>query len=127
MINRIFWLLSLMLILAACSADEPVATVPATEVATEIETQPTQIPTEVIATDTEETASIPAEPTPVPDPATPTAIPTATPPGEPAIGATVEVETPPTVEIIINGHYENTYFRGSETAPVTLIDYSDFL
>jgi hypothetical protein len=36
-------------------------------------------------------------------------------------------ELPPTEVAVFNGAYENTYFRGSETAPVTLIDYSDFL
>ena len=29
--------------------------------------------------------------------------------------------------VAINGVYENSYFRGSADAPVTLIDYSDFL
>jgi hypothetical protein len=38
-----------------------------------------------------------------------------------------EAETAPTAEGQINGRYETTYFRGSETAPVTMIDYSDFL
>ena len=125
--RRIFWLLPLLLILVACSADEPAATVPPTEVAAGIETQPTQKPAEVAATATEEPVSIPAEPTSVSEPATPTAIPTVTPAGEPSIAATIEVEAPPTVETTVNGQYKNTYFRGSETAPVTLIDYSDFL
>jgi len=34
---------------------------------------------------------------------------------------------PPTEVVVFNGAYENTYFRGSESAPVTIIDYSDFL
>ena len=63
----------------------------------------------------------------------------------PTVTVVVEVETPsvkvdpsPLVEETntaepvsteepFSGAYENTYFRGSELAPVTLIDYSDFL
>jgi hypothetical protein len=29
--------------------------------------------------------------------------------------------------VTINGFYEGTYFRGLDSAPVTMIDYSDFL
>ncbi|MCI0396246.1 MAG: hypothetical protein L0332_36295 [Chloroflexi bacterium] len=65
----------------------------------------------------------------------PTAAPTATnaPDGIPADAAAPE-ESPaaapsptPTTGAQVNGNYENTYFRGSAGAPVTLIDYSDFL
>ena len=32
-----------------------------------------------------------------------------------------------TPTVTVNGHYEGTYFRGLESAPITMIDYSDFL
>jgi hypothetical protein len=40
---------------------------------------------------------------------------------------TVEPTAVTVEEPAINGPYEKTYFRGSANAPVTLIDYSDFL
>lgn len=40
---------------------------------------------------------------------------------------TEAAETPTSIPAEINGQYENTYFRGLATAPITLIDYSDFL
>jgi hypothetical protein len=123
----VFWLLPLLLFLIACSADELAATMPVTDRAAEDEIPPTQVPAETIASATEEPIASPVEPTTVPEPATPTAIPTATTVEETIVVETVEVEASPTIETIVNGQYENTYFRGSETAPVTLIDYSDFL
>ena len=36
-------------------------------------------------------------------------------------------EPQPTAAVVINGVYEGTYFRGWESAPVTMMDYSDFL
>ena len=36
-------------------------------------------------------------------------------------------ESKPTAEVVVNGVYEGTYFRGWESAPVTMVDYSDFL
>ena len=127
MMKWIVWLLPLALILAACGADETAATLPPTEVVSEVEAQPTQEAADSSAPSTQEPPPAPADPTAVPEPATPTAIPTSTPPAEPAVTATVEVEPPPTAEAVVNGQYENTYFRGSESAPVTLVDYSDFL
>ena len=32
-----------------------------------------------------------------------------------------------TPTVTVNGHYKGTYFRGLESAPITMIDYSDFL
>ncbi len=32
-----------------------------------------------------------------------------------------------TPTVTVNGHYKGTYFRGLDSAPVTMIDYSDFL
>ena len=41
--------------------------------------------------------------------------------------ATEMPDTPTSQAVVFNGSYENTYFRGSSNAPITLIDYSDFL
>jgi hypothetical protein len=124
--KRSFPLLFLLaLIVAACSqASEPATTIPptlepATEEAKALESevqQPGAAPTEVIPTESStETLSDPTD-TPVIEPTEETTVdPTAT------LAPTAEEET------IFNGPYENTYFRGSAAAPVTLIDYSDFL
>lgn len=124
--KRSFLLLFLLaLIVVACSqASEPATTIPptpepATEEAKALESeveQPGTAPTEVFPTEAStETPSDPTD-TPVIEPTEETTVePTAT------LAPTVEEET------IFNGLYENTYFRGSAAAPVTLIDYSDFL
>lgn len=124
--KRSFPLLFLLaLIVVACSqASEPATTIPptpepATEEAKALESeveQPGAAPTEVVPTEAStETPSDPTD-TPVIEPTEETTVePTAT------LAPTVEEET------IFNGLYENTYFRGSAAAPVTLIDYSDFL
>lgn len=80
--------------------DEPVApTLAATELA---------LPTEPVQPTVEQPEATQQQPTDLPAEST----------------ATV---APPTEVAVFNGGYENTYFRGSETSPVTLIDYSDFL
>jgi hypothetical protein len=65
-----------------------------------------------------------ATPTPEPSQAEPP-----TPAGEEAAPATAEPspESPPAEQIIFNGPYENSYFRGASNAPVIMQDYSDFL
>ena len=52
---------------------------------------------------TQEVLAATAEPSPTPEPPTATASPQ------------------------VNGQYEETYYRGLATAPITMIDYSDFL
>ncbi len=124
--KRSFPLLFLLaLIVAACSPTSeltktvPPTLEPATEETEALESeveQPGAAPTEVVPTEAStETPSDPTD-TPVLELTEETAVdPTTT------LAPTAEEET------IFNGPYENTYFRGSAAAPVTLIDYSDFL
>jgi hypothetical protein len=51
----------------------------------------------------------------------------ATSPTTPPTVAPTEAPAVETAEPRRNGTYEGTYFRGLATAPVTMIDYSDFL
>lgn len=68
-------------------------------------------------------------------PAAPTETPTAeaqeteTPASQPAEPATAAAQPTPTATMApeINGEYEDTFYRGLATAPITMIDYSDFL
>jgi hypothetical protein len=46
---------------------------------------------------------------------------------EPSMEPETLVEPAPDPPVQVNGPYENTYFRGSADAPVTLVDFSDFL
>lgn len=48
-------------------------------------------------------------------------------PTAPPTDAPTEAPAVETAEPQRNGAYEGTYFRGLATAPVTMIDYSDFL
>lgn len=95
-------------------AIEPEATmIPITESTAVVEEDPV-VEVEQVAP-TENAAPAVVEPTDVP----------------PTITAAVEPaeETEPVADDaeIYNGVYEYSYFRGSAAAPVTLIDYSDFL
>ena len=121
--RRIALLIALIIILVACGSktnSQPIATIQdlssrtiATEAATE---EPFKDPT---PTET---------PLPPPPTASPEALSTPQPVATPTeIKVTEVVETPTSPPTVINGQYENTYFRGSATAPITLIDYSDFL
>ena len=123
--KRIFWLL--FLLLTACSQVEstpipPVAITPAGQ--------------EEVATPTTLVATSEAQPAPT---ETMVVIATRGPDGgvvattsEPEAAATAE-STPtaaaePTEEAAFNGRNEDgTFFRGAADAPVTMIDYSDFL
>ncbi len=46
---------------------------------------------------------------------------------EPSMEPEALVEPTIVQPVQVNGSYESTYFRGSADAPVTLIDFSDFL
>ena len=124
--KHFFLLFILMLALAACSGDETanetaeqtVATQPAAAVPTVEEPIVADEPTQEPAADAPT-----LEPTPTEAQATAEIEPETAEPQPTA----AEAETAPTAEGQINGRYETTYFRGSETAPVTMIDYSDFL
>jgi hypothetical protein len=122
------WLVVLLLAVfigAGCAqAEVPPTAPPPTEV------QPTEIvatappATELPAVAEVETAIEPEHTVPAEITAEPTAVPpTAT--AEPEAAGQQESTTDEVVAI--NGVYENSYFRGSADAPVTLIDYSDFL
>lgn len=124
-----YTLLLFALFLAACGAaeTEPPATAPP------------EADEEVVAdvaapTDT----ALPASPTAADEPLAPTAVPTAEAPTDSAASAGEEATEPvadepdpaesePAEAAIVNGPYEGTYFRGSADAPVTILDYSDFL
>ncbi len=109
--RRLIPLLSLLL-LAACAAEtavEPIATVP---------------PTATIVMTVVETTAVPTHPpTPTDEPAL--AEPTQPPPTEPALTATAEIEADVVIEY--GRTSEGAYYQGATDAPVTLIDYSDFL
>jgi len=121
----LFVLLLTALIGTGCGqADIPPTALPPTAVqATEVvaTTPPTIEPPAVaevkkaIEPEQSEPAEIKADPTTVP--------PTAT--VEPE--ATGQQDSSTDEAVAINGVYENSYFRGSADAPVTIIDYSDFL
>jgi outer membrane biosynthesis protein TonB len=114
-------LLLFVLLLVACSpgAPEPTATLlPETqEEAAAVVEAPTDTPK-------------PEEPTTAAEPSAPTAVPTAE-ATAPAVAepeeAAAAVEPEPVEASAVNGPYQGTYFRGSADAPVTMIDYSDFL
>ena len=91
-------------------------------------------PTEIVATAppaTEPPAVAEVETAIEPEPSAPaeiTAEPTVLPPTTTAEPDSAGQQDSTADEAVtINGVYENSYFRGSADAPVTLIDYSDFL
>jgi hypothetical protein len=107
--------LVMFLLLAACSQAEEVA--PPTEAVAAVVPEATEA-AEVVEEPT--ASSLPDSPTNTPAPAE----------SEPATAEAVPTETTesaPAEEAQVNGRYETTYFRGLETAAVTMIDYSDFL
>lgn len=117
-----FWI-PLLLVLVACGAE------PAPEQIATLD----ELPTSTIAV---ETATPKSETFP-----TPTEVASVLPPTESPTEQSVEqpdatateitvtevVESPTSEPIEVNGPYENTYYRGLATAPITMIDYSDFL
>ncbi len=116
-LKNLFWLRFLGL-LAACApaAEEP----PAVEATAVSQTVPTAAPTNTslpptttpaAATVAEATADTPSTFTPVPT-ESPLVLPTA---------------TPETAVVMFGRTSEGAYFHGDPDAPVTIIDYSDFL
>jgi hypothetical protein len=131
--KAIYTLLLIALLLAACGPGdgEPAATLP-TEAQEEAEA------VAVVATDT----ALPESPNTAAEPERATAVPTAETAAETVAEPTAEAaeaaagaeapeqapaEPEPAEAATVNGSYEGTYFRGSADAPVTMIDYSDFL
>lgn len=114
--------LLIALLLAACGPGdtEPAATVP-------LETQK-EAEAVVVATDTALPESPASAAEPEPATAAPTAETAAETVAEPTAEAVADAPEPEPAEAAdVNGPYEGTYFRGSADAPVTMIDYSDFL
>jgi len=121
--------LVLVLVVAGCNQEGSSPTTPA--------------PTKIIPTETAVKADLEAaEPTPVVDsPRSGTVEATATTVAETKTDAptptAVETRIEETSEnnqgqaqegtVVFNGIYGDSYFRGAETAPVTILDYSDFL
>lgn len=117
-----FWI-PLVLVLVACGTE------PAPDQIATLE----ELPTSTIAV---ETATPQSEIFPTPTEVAAVLPPTESPteqsieqPGATAteITATEVVEIPTSEPVEVNGPYENTYYRGLATAPITMIDYSDFL
>jgi hypothetical protein len=95
-------------------------------------------PTDTMPPDSEATAVVIRDTPTISVEASPEGKPTATETmdPEPSPSPIVEVDIAETEEqsqpsgdeaIIVNGVYEQTFFRGQMDAPVTMIDYSDFL
>jgi hypothetical protein len=130
--KHFFLLLTLLLVLAACSGDGEgpelsgavLPTEPAATVAAAVEPAESSAPAQGQAPEVDAPT---LEPTPTEAQAVTESDPETaeTQPTEP-VAETVTEEAPP-AEAQFNGTYESTYFRGSATAAVTLIDYSDFL
>lgn len=113
------FLLFLSLLLISCSSDTGELAASQTPVRIEGSTSnpaaPSSTPVPATATTSAELSPVevqPEEPAPAP------------PPTE---AATAEPAPSPTEALVYNGPYEQTYFRGAAGAPVTIIDYSDFL
>ncbi|MBE2223941.1 MAG: hypothetical protein IAF02_20540 [Anaerolineae bacterium] len=119
--KQIFIALLVLWALAACSfAAEPdsesVVTMPEEATPPRQEVAAESSPTAVIPSPTTASSSPTAVPTNAP-PAEPTAIPTSEPTAEPA----------PETAVIAGRTEEGAFFLGAVDAPVTMIDYSDFL
>jgi len=126
---RLFALMLIFIvILVACGPEaeqQPTATIQAQPTNTG---DPEPSATEAIAEESVEDLT-PTEPSPTLAPMeSPTASNTPPPVETPTEVVATEVPDTPTIQAaVINGPYENTYFRGSSSAPITMIDYSDFL
>lgn len=128
--KKIIFLLPLLLLLAACGG-EPALTEPAATAASPAEpaTAGRPTPTNEPAGATEDLAALPPTLTPASTTA-PTAASVTAPPAGDASTATIPTEepTPPPTEIMIDGQNpDGSFYRGLATAPITMLDYSDFL
>jgi hypothetical protein len=132
--KRLTGLLLFGWLLAACSPTNTAPTDPLTPVeqaaqeVVEVLPEPTETPEVVSPT----TLAEPPTPTEAIGQETPTMAVESTATIEPIdveLGTEPEmlVEPEPDQPLQMNGSYESTYFRGSADAPVTLVDFSDFL
>lgn len=114
-------ILLLALLLAACtsSVEESPGPTPADPTATVVarEEEPTEAPAEMTEAPKDAATATVTQEAQVAEQSTAKAEPSPIAPPEPT-----ETSAP-----AFNGEYEGTYFRGLATAPITMIDYSDFL
>lgn len=116
-------LILFVLFLTACgtSANEPVAQA-------EPETAVLETTASVVEEPTPTIAVVPTDlPTSVPEPAEATAIPTDVPAAEEVVAEPIAEESAPETAVISGRTEEGAFFYGNPNAPITLIDYSDFL
>jgi cytoskeletal protein RodZ len=127
--KRLTGLLTIAWLLAACSptntvpSDQPAPVEQEAQEIVEVLPEPTVTP-EVVSPTTLTEQPMPTE---VLEQAPPTATTEPTTTVEPMDVEPSQEPESPEEEAQVNGLYENTYFRGSTDAPVTLIDFSDFL
>lgn len=128
--RRILLPLVLILAVTGCSQEETTSTTPKTTAVTQTETagraeKETTEPKPTI--DTSPTATgRKANPTTVVEPKPGEPTPTIIETRAEGISDSNQGDTQGDA-VVFNGVYGDTYFRGAETAPVTIIDYSDFL
>lgn len=125
--KRIVFLL-LLILLTACGND-PTTTGPEPAVEEIVETNPTDLPTSTVVP-TESTIGEPAATIPPTLTAVPTTMPTVeSVANENPTAAAPSVEpSPPPSDITMDGQNpDGSFFRGLAAAPITMIDYSDFL
>ena len=131
--KKIIILFLVLLLLTACGGEtaEPEPTSPAEEgAATELEVRPSPTNAPAGVNGAEETTALPPTLTAVPTTAPPDASPTAAAPAEEAPTATAALEepAPPPAETVMDGQNpDGTFYRGLASAPITMMDYSDFL
>jgi hypothetical protein len=113
------------LIVVTCSPQQETAETPSPTPAPTIEESEAQ-ESQIEGQGAVSTEVIPTEP-PFETPVDPTSSPVIEPTEVTAIEPTATLVTSAGEKANFNGPYENTYFRGSAAAPVTMIDYSDFL
>lgn len=136
--------IAILLLLVACGSNRDTVVVdesaPAAEEVSQGRPTPTTVPDtdaaveEVAPEPTAESMATDVPPTDAPTVVPPTDVPTEEPTAPPVATPTDEpvAEPPPIVDppagTIVNGQNEDgTFYRGWDTAPVTMIDYSDFL
>jgi hypothetical protein len=121
------------LLLGACSGEQSIEPTPDTAFRTEVESTP-QVTETAVLLPTEASTSQPSPPTEAPTPAVIDETPTGEATAEPSVVIDPTATIEPTIEVeetavqVISGQTaEGAYFYGNPAAPVTLLDYSDFM
>jgi PBP1b-binding outer membrane lipoprotein LpoB len=130
--NIMKWLFLLLLgalISTGCGQTDTPPTAPPSTAAPTAETVATIPPTTEPPAEAEvETAVEPEQAAPTESLTPSLAEPTDVPPTATAVADSAGQQESSVAEpVVFNGVYENSYFRGAADAPVTMIDYSDFL